>query len=136
MPRILSDQPCNVTFSDNISGDKITVEYRMPTSEERIKYANSQISRHGGKITSTTGETRQKYGMRILTGIADGSFVKGDGKPLSSNPQSPDYDPAWKAIVIKYASDVISQLAMHVFENALMDEELDMEIAGDEGNPT
>lgn len=119
MPRILSDKPCKVTFADNIAGGNITLEYRLPTTEERIAYTNGQVSRHGRKIESIMGNTRMKFGAKILTGIADGEFQKEDGKPLSSRQDSPDYNAEWKALVEKYAPDVVAMLAMHVFENAL-----------------
>jgi hypothetical protein len=119
MPRILSNEPCSVTFDDNIAGGKIKVLYRQPTTEERIKYTNSQIERHGRKVDSILGNTRMKFGKKIFVGITDGDFVKADGKPLSSDPKSKDYDETWKTIVETYAPDVISMLAIHVFENAL-----------------
>jgi hypothetical protein len=136
MPRILSDEPCKVTFFDNIAGSKITLEYRLPTSEERIKYTNSQVARHGRKIESTTGETRMKYGARILTGITDGDFIKADGKSLSSSPQSKNYDAGWKEVIAKYAPDVIAMLAMQVFENALMSDEPDTKDETDNKDPS
>ncbi|MFA5423037.1 MAG: hypothetical protein WC374_04200 [Phycisphaerae bacterium] len=119
MARILSDKPCRITFQDNIAGGSITLEYKLPSAEDRIKYSNSLISRHGKKIESTMGETRMKFGAKILSGIADGEFQKEDGKPLSSKQDSPNYDAEWKSFIEKYAPDVIAMLAMHVFENAL-----------------
>jgi hypothetical protein len=119
MPRILSNEPCRVTFEDNIAGGNITVLYRLPTTEERIKYANSNVSRHGRKVESILGDTRMKFGRKIFVGITDGDFVKADGTPLSSNPKSPNYDETWKTIIETHAPDVISMLAVHVFENAL-----------------
>jgi hypothetical protein len=120
MPRILSDEPCEVTFDDNIAGGKIKIRYRMPTTEERIKYSNSQVNRSGRKLESIIGDTRQKFGKIILAGITDGDFMTAGNKPLSSNEGSPHYDAGWKEIVAKYAPDVIAMLAMHVFENALI----------------
>ena len=38
--------------------------------------------------------------------------------PFSSDPSSPNYDPEWKSLVQKYASDLIETLAAHVFEGA------------------
>lgn len=134
MARILSDKPCKVTFIDNIADGNITVEYRLPTTEERIKYTNSQVSRHGRKVESIMGDTRMKFGAKILTGITDGEFQKEDGKPLSSRDASPDYDPQWKSLVEKYAPDVIAMLAIHVFEAALTKSEPDDEDEAE--NPT
>jgi hypothetical protein len=119
MARILSDEPCKVTFDDNIGGGNLTVFFRPPTPQERMEYSNSQVSRHGRKVDSILGNTRMKFGLKIITGIADGDFVKGDKKPLSSDPTSPNYDENWKDIIKRLASDVISMLAIHAFENAL-----------------
>lgn len=123
-----------VTFDDNISGGKITLEYRMPTPDERVKYANEQVVRSGRKVKSASGETRQKYGLRILTGITDGQFTQEGGKPLSSDKNSPHYNEGWKAIIAQYASDVVATLAQHVFENAVS--AADTENDDDEEDPT
>jgi hypothetical protein len=131
MPRILSNKPCKLTLQDNISGGSITLGYIPPSSDDRIKYSNSIITRKGRKIDSTMGETRAKYGKKILDSITDGDFVREDGKPLSSNPSSPDYDPKWKDLVCEFAPDVVAMLAIHVFEVGLTISE-----AEEEENPT
>ena len=109
MPRQLNDKPCEVTFQDRLSTDKdgnpskITLYYRLPTTEERIGYANAQIVREGNSVKNNMGEARLKYGLKIFKGFKDGAFDQDEGKPLSSNPASPDYNPAWKTIVKQYA---------------------------------
>jgi hypothetical protein len=120
MPRELSNQPCEVTFNDKISGDKITIHYRMPTTEERIKYVNGFVTRQGNQIVSTIGELRMKAGAKIFVGFKKGSFsVPGKGL-ISSTPGEENYEPAWKAIVRQYAPDVIEMLALHAFESSLV----------------
>jgi hypothetical protein len=127
MARILSDKPNGVTFFDRISESKITLFYRMPTTEERIAYSNSLITRRGTKVESNIGEARGKYGARILTGFKDGDFATEDG-PLSSDPASPNFKPNWKAILLQYAQDVVDMLAIHVFEASLMIDTPDDEV--------
>ena len=119
MPRTLNDEICKMTFQDNISKSKLTVHYRLPTSEERISHTNGMVTRHGNKITNTAGEQRRESGALIMTGFDDGCFDKGKDKPLSSDPKSPHYDPAWKAHIRKYAADVLELLAIMVFEASL-----------------
>jgi hypothetical protein len=119
MPRLLSDRPCEVTFQDRISRSKITVQYRLPTEEERMTYANSLVKRVKGKIESNVGPARIKAGAAIILGFADGAFETDKG-PLSSDPKSPHYDPDWKAFVRKYAPDVLVMLALHAFETSLV----------------
>ncbi|RJP59044.1 MAG: hypothetical protein C4549_02855 [Deltaproteobacteria bacterium] len=120
MPRELSDKPCEVTFNDQISGDKITLYYRMPTSQEKIKYTNGYVTRRGNKIVSTLGELRMKAGAAVLIGFKTGAFsVLGKGL-ISSKLGDDNYDPDWKAVVKQYAPDVIEMLSIHVFESSLL----------------
>jgi len=118
MPRILSNKPNSVTFFDSISNSKITLFYRMPTTEERIAYANSLVTRRGTKIESKIGESRLEYGAKILTGFKEGDFATEEG-PFSSDPQSPHYKVDWKKTLRESAQDVIAQLAIHVFDAPL-----------------
>jgi hypothetical protein len=125
MPRLLNNAPCSITFYDKISDSKITLFYRLPTTDERIKYANSGISRKGNKIESTIGENRIDYGEKILTGFKEGAFEKSPGVLLSSDPKSSNYDENWKTIVKNYAADVLAALAVFVFEGSLVADEPD-----------
>jgi hypothetical protein len=120
MPRLLNDKPCEVVFQDRISNSEITLYYRLPTTEERIAYANAQIIRKGNTIKNNMGEARSKYGLLILTGFKDGDFEKEEGRPLASDPKSPHYDPAWKSYLRQFASDIVSLLAIHVFEASVV----------------
>lgn len=135
MPRALNDKPCEVTFFDRISGSKLTLYFDLPTTENRMEYANSMVTRVGNKIKNNTIEVRQKWGSKILRGFKDGDFEKGKDMPVSSDPQSPHYDPEWKALVQKYASDVIAMLAMHVFESPLSSAAPDEDEEMEEGEP-
>jgi hypothetical protein len=138
MPRALNNKPCEVTFYDRISGSKITLYFGLPTTEERTTYINSMVTRVGNKIKNNTSEARQKWGLKILQGFKEGAFEKDDKVPVSSDPQSPHYDPEWKSLVKQFAADVIAMLAIHVFEsslnNAIPDEKEDAEEAETE-NP-
>ena len=131
MPRLLNDKPCEVTFHDRLSTgkdgnpSKVTLFYHLPTTEDRIGYANAQIIRQGNTIKNNMGEARLKYGLKILTGFRDGDFEADDGRPMSSAPASPHYDPAWKTKVRQYASDIVSLLAVHVFDASVTTSEPD-----------
>ncbi len=119
MPRELSDKPCEITFYDRISDSEITLYYRLPTTDERVKYSNSLITRRGNKISSNVGAARIKYGADILLGFKEGAFATEKGI-ISSDKASPKYDPNWKSTVQKYAPDVIENLAILAFESSLM----------------
>jgi len=121
--RVLGENIKNeLKLNDNLSNSKLSLFYRMPTSSEINGYANGMVTRKGNKVVRSVGEMRQKYGAKILIGIGEGSFGKVvDGKtvPISSDPQSPNYDPQWQALVIKQAPDVIEILAIQVFEASI-----------------
>jgi len=116
---ILGDDKRTVIIEDNKTGQEVLLEYRDPSTEEEIQYSNNQIKRRGNKPQIEVAETRLKYGARVLTGIREGDFgqIK-DGKtcPLSSDPNSENYNPAWKKLVKKHARHLIMLLAVHVFE--------------------
>jgi len=127
MPRLLNDKPCEVTFLDRISDSKITLFYRLPTTEERVGFANALVTRRGNKIDTSMGQARLKYAALILLGFKDGSFSTDKG-PLSSDEKSPHYDPAWKTFIRQYAQDVLQMLAIHVFEASVVTSEPDDEV--------
>lgn len=120
MPRITAPDIVNeLKINDAISGETITLFYRLPTTDERVRYTKSSIRREGNKIKNEIAETRQKFGKTILVGIKDGDFIKlVDGKEAaySSDLQSLSYDPNWKELVCTYASDLVEFLALTVFE--------------------
>lgn len=136
MPRVLSDAPSRVTFYDKISDTRIVLEYRMPTTEERIAYSNALVTRKGTKIKSAIGETRQKFGLKILTGFERGAFALDNGALMASRPDEDGFDPAWKAKVAQFAPDLIDALAITVFESSVVRDDDETEGDGDEPDPS
>ena len=134
MPRLLSNEPCEIIFEDRISGDDITLYHRMPSTKEVINYSNDLVKRKGQKLLSKAGDTRQKYGAKILVGFKEGCFETEKG-PLSCDQGSENYDENWKEHVIKYAPDIIEALAMHVFERSVTAKSSDDEEGEDTENP-
>lgn len=136
MPRKLGKDVRNeLKIVDPISGSIIKLYYRLPTSEERVKYASDHYEWVEGKIQVNAIKARQKWGLEILNGFEEGSFEKkvtqglspelqgeggGEGVTkwvsISSDPQSPNYDPNWKTIVSENAMDLVEALAEYVFE--------------------
>jgi len=141
MPRRLSDETNELRIQDNISGSEIVLYYRMPTTEESIRYTNQMQQRRKNKLVLRLGEVRQKFGAAILTGFRDGDFeIKAGDQyaPIASDPTSRYFDPHWKEHVMQRAADIIEALAIHVFEASVeaagdeADGEADGEAAGDE----
>lgn len=152
MPRIFSDEPNKLTLRDNLSNSDIVLYYRQPTVKEVAAYTNNMTKRIRNKIVNRVGENRQEYGMSILTGFREGDFLipknqngKTEKVPISSDPNSPHYDPNWKAQVQKYAADLIAALAIHVFEDTSDRDDdtfhegdgvdLEADVVGDNPNP-
>lgn len=131
MPFLLSEKPCEVTFTDKIANCSITLFYKLPTTEERTAYSSELVVRKKRKVESKIGPTRLKYGLKVLTGFKEGDFATDRG-PISSDPGSPLYDANWKALVTKYASHLVMALGAHVFESADEEEPDDTEPGGDE----
>jgi len=131
MTRRIGDELNELRIHDNLSNSEIILKYRMPTTQETIRYGSETIIRKRNKIVSRIGETRQKYGAMILEGFRKGDFERKVGDkyvPISSDSDSEHYDPQWKDYLKKYASDLIEVLAVHVFETpAQVDEDQDEE---------
>jgi hypothetical protein len=131
MPRDLGDGPNILYINDPVGGDRVGFFYRLPTTSERTAYETEMIERKGRKIITRGFPTRSKYGLRIIEGITDGSFMR-NGKAISSNPESPDFDPEWKACVEEKAKDLVAALAVAVFEGARVDTTDNVDIVGAE----
>ena len=128
MPRRLSDELNELRIQDNISGSTIVLYYRMPTTEEVIRYTNELTTRKKNKLVIKAGETRQKYGLKIMKGFREGDFERMEGDayvPMASDPKSANYYPEWKTHIEKYAPDIIERLAMTVFEDSTEDADED-----------
>lgn len=148
MARRLCAFPNLLVLEDRLSGGSLGLYYRMPTTKERVAYANGQVVREKGKIVDRTVETRIRFGLRILSGVRTGDFEVPDGaggwSVVSSNPQEVGYREDWKEIVEKYAADCIAQLAFAVFERSVRDQaeepeppakdDLDDDLDGDLGD--
>lgn len=121
MPRRLSDELNELRIEDNISGSTIVLHYRMPTTPESIGYTNGLTQRRKNKLVMNMGQTRQKYGAKILEGFRGGDFERMEGAeylPMASDPKSEHYFPEWKEHIKKFAPDIIEALAIHVFESS------------------
>jgi hypothetical protein len=114
MARILGEPNHSLAIQDPVSGSVVTLNYRRPTSEERVAYQLSAFRLEGGERRFCLGETRLKFGLEILTGFGAGDFImaaEGEETPLD-----PSQYPDWKARLAEDAPDLVSYLAQQVFE--------------------
>lgn len=101
-------------LEDPISGSKITLYYRLPTSTDRVEFEAASYRREGTEVIDNTPQARVDSALKILTGFSEGSFGYG-GEPISADPASPHYREDWKDLVRETASDLLSALSLKVF---------------------
>lgn len=104
-----------LVINDARSGSEVELYYRNPTPAEEASYQSKLLKRKGNKVIVCSYDTRFDFGLRILTGFREGDFGF-DGKPISSEKESPNYKEDWKEIVKAGAPDIVNVLAMTVFE--------------------
>lgn len=102
-------------IKDTISNSEIELYYRTPLASEIAQYHSMLVKRKGGKIIMNPIQTRLEMGLKILTGFREGDFGY-DGKPISSDPQSPYYREDWKELLRDTAADIIIAFAFNIFE--------------------
>lgn len=104
-----------LTIQDTRSGTEIELYYRNPTSREEALFQAKVVKRKGTKVVLKSFDTRLEFGLKVLTGFREGDFGI-DGKPISSDPDSPNYREDWKNILADGAADIIRTVGMTVFE--------------------
>jgi hypothetical protein len=106
---------------DSATGHEVELTHRLPTTSEEVEFQRRTFKGRGRKgfspedIARNLAEIRIEFGLRIVTGFKDGDFGV-DGRPISSNPESPDFYPEWKNLLRDKAPRIVSALAVAVFE--------------------
>lgn len=122
MPRILGKKIHERKIYDAIGEGDITFYYRLPTTNERIKYnANLFAMRGANKLQNKSFETRLEMGLAIVTGFKEGDFVvekEGKLQPISSQQNSPNYYADWKNYLREETPELVVALAALVFDAA------------------
>jgi len=119
--RIASKKPNVLKLYDNISGSELEIYFRSPTAAEQARYVNGITRRVRNKIINRTGENRMKWGKEILMGFREGDFgyERDDGSvvTVSSDPKSEHFREDWKEWFCEHNADLVSTLAIHMFED-------------------
>jgi len=125
MPRETSNtQPHKVRIFDGISGDTITFNYRLPTTQERVGYRKSMMQIKNGKLKDNSAETQLEYAGKVITGFeesapdAAGKLAGGftdNGKPYASDPASSCYASDWFELVKATSADLLMQAVSVIF---------------------
>lgn len=127
MRELTRSEKNTLTVLDTRSGSEIELYYRNPTSREEALYNTRLVKKKGAKIVIRSFDVREEFGLKILTGFRTGDFGV-DGKPISSDPNDPNYRDDWKRIVAEGASDIVRTLALTVFEGVRVDSTADIEL--------
>lgn len=115
--RDLGSSSNKAIIRDGISNSEIELSYRTPTTSELQRFYTNSITRKGGKSTPNAVAARVAFALDIATGIRDGDFGI-EGKPISSDPQSPDYYSDWKKVLAEKAPDILDAFVFATFEAA------------------
>jgi len=111
-----------ITINDVRSGTQIELYYKNPTTQQEIDYQAKAYKRKGKKFLVNTA-VKIRLGLDILTGFSEGAFGI-DGKPISSDPDSPHYYPDWKELLVKSAAHILIAFATAVFDGTRVDSDL------------
>jgi len=106
---------------DSATGEEVEITHRLPTTQEEIEFQRKTFRRREKKsispedIAKNLAEIRIDFGLRIVTGFKEGDFGV-DGKPISSDPVSPNFYQDWKNLLREKAPRILAALAVAVFE--------------------
>ena len=101
-------------LSDPVSGTDVAFYYSVPTTRDHVAIAKND----GQAVDEGVLDNAIDVGLSLITGIRDGDFEReeaGEWKPVSSNPESPDYYEDWKGFLREFASDLVMAFTTHVF---------------------
>src|SRR3989337_929227 len=85
---------------DSVSGREFELYHRAPTTSEEVEFQRRTFRRRDRRnispedIARNLAEIRVEFGLKVLTGFKEGDFGVG-GKPISSDPASPNHFPEW-----------------------------------------
>jgi hypothetical protein len=100
------------------TGEEMHLDWRLPTTAE-IRAYTSDFYRAASEKETKDPDFPLSYGLAVLIGIRDNEWGI-EGKPVSSNPDSPDYRSDWKEALAKndLARIIITGLAAVAFGGA------------------
>lgn len=110
-----------VEVFDSMTGDTHVIRYRAPSNDDIVAYqvaltSGARPGRHldRKKFAQKLYSTQLNFGSKIITGFEKGSFALG-GKPISSDPNDPDYYPDWLPLLIEKAPQIVVAVANAAF---------------------
>ncbi len=113
-----------VTILDAVSQTEITVLYKTPTAQEQQAWSADLFVRENEEVKDNEVNACLKFGAEIMVGISDGSLgipkSNGKVKPISSDPDSKDFDKDWKKYLLEFAPGFVATFGSYVFRGHRM----------------
>lgn len=108
----------------NLGGKVVSFDvwYQTPKTSQKVAFESARTKFRKGKMHFDGVNPSIQYGLELLAGIEDGVLTL-DGKPISTDPVSADYDPDWKktlsGLVAENASiaNILIAVATMAFDN-------------------
>jgi hypothetical protein len=116
MPRELKYSEQNeITLFDSLSGTKIKLYYKTPTTQDRILYQSAALNILTKKNSFEEVINLQlSWAEKFITGFRKGDFTV-EGKEISSDKNDSDYYPGWFGILKETASDILMNVIKTIF---------------------
>lgn len=120
MRDLKSSEHNSITVFDSLTGTRIKLFYRTPTTKERLRY-KSDIVNTLTKTKSVEEGTKIQltWAKELITGFRQGDFGY-DGQTISSNKEDANYYQAWKGIMEETASDILLAFIETVMDRPVM----------------
>lgn len=120
MPRELKQTDRNkITIDDGVTGETVTLFYRMPTTSERIAFESRSYHREGDTLIDESPAAKVEGALRIITGWDPPGYFTFDGEPISWDPADPRYREDWKELLDETAGDILQALGAVVFQGTV-----------------
>ncbi len=130
------------------TGETKRLYYTEPTPSQVIAHRQAMNRRKGGKLILDTATPALKFGKEVLSGFDDCNLRKNDdgtyspidgdfafglgGKPISSDPGSPNFCAEWKEVIYRLWPVVVETIGNLAFGGTRVDKaESSIEFAGE-----
>jgi len=110
-----------VLLFDSIHNANCYFTFRPPTAEEIVSYKSKIMRLRGRKVTQDS-KVKLRYGLLVMEGFEEG-YLGNEGKPLSTDPSSPNYDENWKQHIRKACPHMVMLLCEYVFDSSAVEPE-------------
>src|SRR5512139_483469 len=127
-----------------VTGGKVVsfkVWYATAKTSQKVAFESERTQFKRGKMQFNSVNPAIRFGLELITEVEDGVLTI-DGKPISTNPSNPNYNPDWKkvlgelAIINAELAGVLIAVATAAFDNVrIVGAEQDVDDKGETDTP-